>query len=76
MNKIIPRNKSGEYEPENTYSTNFKKCRNNLYKTSAELTILSTQDLKLYLIIIYISKIDDYVKIESYQKAILPPSLD
>ena len=60
---MILRNKSGDYEPINTYSTNFKKCKNNLYKTSAELTILSTQDLRLYLIILYISKIDDYVKI-------------
>ena len=63
MSKIITRYKSGDYEPENTYSTNFKKCRNNLYQTSAELVILSTQDLKIYLIILFISKIDDYVKI-------------
>ena len=76
MSKIILRHKRGEYEHENTYVTNFKRCMNNLYKTSAELTILSSQDLKLYLIILYISKIDDFVKIEFYEKAALPASFD
>ena len=66
--------KVSEYEVDFFYQSSIRRCVNNLYRTAAELEVLTDQDLRIYLIALYLANIDNYVDIPHYETCVLPPT--
>jgi hypothetical protein len=65
-----------EYEVDNFYQSSIKRCVKNLYRTAAELEVLTDQDLRIYLTSLYVANIDAYVDIPKYTSCVLPPNCE
>jgi hypothetical protein len=68
--------RENDYELDIFYVSGIRRCVNNLYRTAAELEGMTDQDLKIYLVSLYVANIDTYVDIFRYEACQLPPTCE